>query len=404
MKRSTIETALRIGIPIALEFERVRAEARYDNTLEEYIDEAPAPECAATAGATAGATTPPYVDLNQRIMVPTHRQTTTESIVDPLTYASAIIGQIGEKEVFDILKERFSNIERTNHIAHSGDITLNCDFGRIIVEVKSYTISVPRAQVQKFQRDLIDTGASAGVFISLRSPIAGLREKITITHEYTRKFVPALYLTCPRREDISVAVSIVFQLLGAVDQINSIDAAKNEILQRLCSTDEIAGGIAESRRKCTALTGEITASLSGIIGDLSRAEAQLRDVSDAARNTTQVYDNVSVMREIRVHPRYISYRSDVQKALTQFITRVNKRVPHPVESLWTVAGGRYINKFTGHTFRLMATYPEVTLPRPHVPDTAVISLLNSLSNEINVGKDITVKLTAMSSQKIMEHV
>lgn len=243
--RETIETALRIGLPIAREIEDARRGSSLRSDIPEYEE---------------GYDIVHDYDVNDNVNMQVYRTVSPANhhnsltFEEAVTYSSAKIGQMGEEEVLNVLRERFSNIKHTNTIAHSGDMQINCDFGRIIVEVKSYSSYVPRPQLKKFLRDLADTGASAGIFISIRSAIAGIREQFVIAHEYTHKFVPVIYLSYPNRDTMKTALTILFQLLGAVDYINSIEATRMDLVERLSQVDGVASSLSDSRRKCVDLS------------------------------------------------------------------------------------------------------------------------------------------------------
>ena len=80
---------------------------------------------------------------------------------------SAQKGQIGEKHVFNSLQSHFK-IKDTSSVAKSGDFHIETMIGNIMVEVKNYSKSVGRSEIEKFHRDLSrNNDIQAGLFVSL---------------------------------------------------------------------------------------------------------------------------------------------------------------------------------------------------------------------------------------------
>jgi len=92
--------------------------------------------------------------------------------------SSAEKGQIGEDKVLSILKSKFT-VEKVSDQARSGDIHLiHKPVGlpeiRLLIEVKNYKRDVPKAEVDKFIRDInSDSRLYGAVFISLNTKISG---------------------------------------------------------------------------------------------------------------------------------------------------------------------------------------------------------------------------------------
>ena len=451
--QALIDTALRVGIPIAQEIECARKEyvtrLLYGEPLPEYHedydltfcgggaydsdaceDAAPASEPTTTGSLSAIKRDPsmariaPAPEVQRsvvsvaqaapatRLTPPTTKtvETTTRTVPSTMTYSEALayssakIGQLGEEEVFAILRERFSKIERTGHIPHSGDITLNCDYGKIIVEIKSYSTCVTQSQIAKFRRDLKDAGASAGLFISLRSTITGVRDNFAVCHEHTRKFVPVIYSSFPNRDMMKTSLVILYQLLGAVDYVNGMMEKEAASINRLAKLDETAGNLANTRRRALEITGTLNSAMGDLVGDLSTSETQLRSVVDGARMLPVDYDGGTVLTEIKSSQRYVSYTQDIRDYLIQFIRKVHARIPSVMEPTWTNISGRYLCKTTGHAFRLMAGAPEVSVPRTGVSDDAVLTLLNELNSDISISSEIVAKLTKKTAKNILDIV
>ena len=91
---------------------------------------------------------------------------------------SSMLGKFAENIYEKILKRSFPQFTITN-TATSGDkcgdivIDTNSSLGKISIESKNYETSVPKDQIDKFKRDLKNSGINYGVMISTDSQITG---------------------------------------------------------------------------------------------------------------------------------------------------------------------------------------------------------------------------------------
>ena len=76
---------------------------------------------------------------------------------EPVVMASADIGLAGEREVEEILQERY-RILNTAKSGKCGDFVITVNGIRILIEVKKYSKTVPSLEIDKFYRD-IDSNA-----------------------------------------------------------------------------------------------------------------------------------------------------------------------------------------------------------------------------------------------------
>jgi hypothetical protein len=85
-------------------------------------------------------------------------------------------GEISEDFVYTIFENKFKNYcyDKKRHIPHNADGELNSPSGlKCLVEVKNYTKSVDKKEVDKFKFDLYNTNINFGLFISLKTGIVG---------------------------------------------------------------------------------------------------------------------------------------------------------------------------------------------------------------------------------------
>ena len=84
-------------------------------------------------------------------------------------------GQISENLIYNMLEEKFSDYsyDVKRHIAHHADGELISPTGmKSLIEIKNYTNTVNKEEVEKFKYDLKYTKNNFGIFISLQTGIA----------------------------------------------------------------------------------------------------------------------------------------------------------------------------------------------------------------------------------------
>lgn len=148
---------------------------------------------------------------------------------------SAVKGQIGEEHVYNALKPHFK-IQSTGKMAKSGDFQINTDYGKIMVEVKNYTTTVGQKEIDKFHRDLSQNNdVKAGLFVSLYSPIVGIKETIQFEEEliHGRK-VPIVYIQEFTPDVLRLIVDLLIYHIkrersGTLDIVSYISQLSNDL-------------------------------------------------------------------------------------------------------------------------------------------------------------------------------
>ena len=99
---------------------------------------------------------------------------------------SSTKGAEGERSMDDLILERLPALQLVDcsTSAHGGDRRLNGDGFSILVEYKDYARTVESKEVDKFLRDLRESGCNAGVFCSFNTRIAK-KHKDNLTIENT---------------------------------------------------------------------------------------------------------------------------------------------------------------------------------------------------------------------------
>ena len=87
-------------------------------------------------------------------------------------------GEISEQLVYNMINDKYPNYsyDVKRHIAHHADGELTSPTGmKCLVEIKNYTHTVNKDEINKFKDDLKTTNNNLGIFISLQTNISGRR-------------------------------------------------------------------------------------------------------------------------------------------------------------------------------------------------------------------------------------
>jgi len=111
-------------------------------------------------------------------------------LIVPTIATPAKKGQITVETIFDSLKEHFmdDSFEDVSRIGKYTDILATTSDTKtpILIELKDYSGTVPGAEIDKFWRDIERRGTRYGIFVSMRSGIAGCSSCISIKTEINK--------------------------------------------------------------------------------------------------------------------------------------------------------------------------------------------------------------------------
>jgi hypothetical protein len=132
------------------------------------------------------------INTNTMIESVKSQQTITEKIIDPITSridkmneevekifsvkgTSNTKGKLGESLVASHIQTAFPHYEvlDMSYQAHEADYHVNSDFGKILLEIKTYTNSVNKDHIDKLYNDIDRTGIGLAIFLSTTSGIVG---------------------------------------------------------------------------------------------------------------------------------------------------------------------------------------------------------------------------------------
>lgn len=186
-------------------------------------------------------------------------------------------GQQGEQYVFDILKDSFK-LKDTSKIPKSGDFQIQTEQGWIMVEVKNYSSTVGKNELDKFYRDLDrNNNVCGGLFISLYSSIVG-KGKIQLNNELIGgRNIPVVYVSGDQ-EDI---IQLVCDMLITRLKINSDTNEKKFIRCKIEQLSEDLTLLSQVRDSINCTRNMMNKSLSDMYNMISSAEINLlRTISD----------------------------------------------------------------------------------------------------------------------------
>ena len=139
-------------------------------------------------------------DIHQQLAINTNtmiesvksQQNITEKIIQPITSridkmneevekiftvkgTSNNKGKLGESLISGHIQTAFPHYEviDMSYQAHEADYHINSDFGKILLEIKTYTSSVNKEQIEKLYNDIERTGVGLAIFLSTTSGIVG---------------------------------------------------------------------------------------------------------------------------------------------------------------------------------------------------------------------------------------
>jgi hypothetical protein len=320
-------------------------------------------------------------------------------LVKPISLepAPAVKGQIGEKQVEDLLRRKFddsTNIENVAKKTGSGDIILQFGSKKMIIEIKNYKSAVRSDEVIKFHRDLELTSADCGLFISLTSPISNIDLLFSLKCEVIgERMIPIIYLSSPDENLIVTSVNMLRDFVSYTDKMMSglysddkFAKTADQMTSAMTSLARVRDGIqrAEMERavdinKTIVKIGNIEASL------CSAAEAISRSVYDPKVVTSpgEISDAINAGQYAPAQKAYVSEIIDI----------VNK-MEHSEYTAggWKVAAKKIVHVESKIGFKLALRKISVFMPTTFVTPNYITALIRLLPKKINIDENITIEL------------
>lgn len=313
-------------------------------------------------------------------------------------------GQIGEEQVASILRRRFT-VKNVSRDPKSGDMSLTIDGHHIMVEVKNYATSVPTLQVEKFQRDLSTTPVSAGLFVSLASPIAGITRDFVIRHENTgTKVIPCAYIVAPNDGQLISAISMLIWFASATDQI-AAGMSRDAICDQICGLEEVVKMSSSSREIYQAALMQFIAQVQRASSGFASAETALRRTIDVVRNEVVRPHMTCVRADVieRISTNISNYARQTEE-IRDLIARVIGAIPFDDDFATNIGMtktkctlGRVSIEFAVRTVR-------VSFPRAIASVEEYAALLEEFPADVEIGTAITMTLAANTCTDICKYM
>ena len=144
-------------------------------------------------------------------------------------------GKISEDLIYQIFHSKYKDLsyEKTRHIPHSGDgILMFPNKMKALVEIKNYTSSVKKEEIDKFKYDMKYNNIYYGLFISLNSSIQGhpqlsFEKMIHNNHEYNIVFVSHIDSETVKLDAALLVLDKLYEL--KTNKKNNIDWIQEQI-------------------------------------------------------------------------------------------------------------------------------------------------------------------------------
>jgi hypothetical protein len=274
----------------------------------------------------------------------------------PQSHPSCIIGQIGEISVEQILRKHFGQVEFSNSKSMSGDITLFVDYRKILVEVKNYSRLVPATEVDKFHRDIKATNAAAGLFISLKSSIAKIEPKFHLEYAGVDTPIPCIYMSIFSEDMIVAAVTILAQLVGALEYINHIETDTNKIIEKFLNFEQSVTSLSKIRTEMMSNLQLVTTSAITTSTNIAIVQTKLQEQLTNIRKELSIADvYIEQLPAILLsHERYKTYPQPIRTIVDSVVQAINESLlAQKINgSRWSISGLKCINKDTGFYINL----------------------------------------------------
>lgn len=181
---------------------------------------------------------------------------------------AALIGKDGEVKFAELCQRLPGNytLQDTSKQGKHGDFVItysNCGIIRkCLVDIKNYTSSIPKKEIDKFMEDLSFGSYDAGLIISFNTKFSGIAEHLCIQDECLPcGKIPVMYLVSKNEDIILSAVELLISKTFVVDKKNAdvdrieslVETVNNSLtnssdVRRMLSELQIQ--IAKSIQKC----------------------------------------------------------------------------------------------------------------------------------------------------------
>lgn len=205
------------------------------------------------------------------------------------TQAPAELGQIGEKAFADICKDLPSNYKLidTTKTGKKGDFILTYEkdgsIKKCLIDVKNYTTTIPKKEIEKFMEDLSAGVYDAGLMISYGSKFVGIPDAVYLTDiNLPNGKLPIMYVAMCSAELIVQAIQILM-LRTQVHIERDVDLSRIESLIELINS--AISQSSDTRRLLNELNSHVSKTIQrcgeNLIGLEIQVKKAIREMSSA---------------------------------------------------------------------------------------------------------------------------
>lgn len=266
-----------------------------------------------------------------------------ENILSLTSGNSSLLGKFNENIIEKYLKNHFPQYEIMNTSVSGekcGDIVIetHTNMGKISVESKNYgpERTIPSAEIDKFKRDLMNSGIKLGIFISTNSRITG---KNTIDYElFDNKII--VYLGPAGHDCFLLNLAIHYLItLNELDAFHTrninIDINKDikDKLKEISRTFEVnlvrlnncSNTINETEKKLISLMSNLRKDIQIIISDFNIHLNKIQnDIIEMKEGTNKEYSSYNCILDVIRNGR-CDKNVNKQMNLERFVTLLNDK-------------------------------------------------------------------------------
>lgn len=201
-----------------------------------------------------------------------------------ISNSSSKKGEISEKLIYEILNEKYPNYcyDVKRQIAHHADGELSSPTGmKCLVEIKNYTNTVNKDELDKFKYDLKFTNNQLGIFISLQT---GITNKINIdyeTYQDNEKTYHIIYLSKLMNDTNKLDCGIlllenIYKIINKDNLDLKIDQIKNTIYHNFNELEVLINKTDKLRTNYDTMEKTIKKSLDEFYNNLRNYEIEIK--------------------------------------------------------------------------------------------------------------------------------
>lgn len=248
-------------------------------------------------------------------------------------------GEISENLVQKIIDEKYPNYtyDVKSHVPHHADGELSSFSGmKCLVEIKNYTNTVNKDEIDKFKYDLKYTNNTLGIFLSLKTGIVGKKCIDYETFKGNNEDYHIIYISklMDDMNKLDCGILLLENLYKIIksDNINlKVDQIKKVIYENFTNLEDLTSKTSILRNNFTILENTIKSNLDSYYNDLREYELNLKekmqkvwttlfsDLEDINTNFVDEKDNI-----------LISYKKDkcyqILSKLFDLFNRININV------------------------------------------------------------------------------